>query len=77
VLAASSLRSACSSAGPDHVASHVPDPADLIPSYPTEPDEVSLKATENERQRANHNPRVGGSSPSSGIEEAAPTATTR
>jgi hypothetical protein len=52
------------------VPNHVPDPVDLTPSYSDEPDEASLKRRENERQRANHNPRVGGSSPSSGIKEA-------
>jgi deazaflavin-dependent oxidoreductase (nitroreductase family) len=36
----------------------------------SETDEASFNAAENERQRATHNPRVGGSSPSSGIEEA-------
>jgi hypothetical protein len=35
--------------------------------YCSETDEASFNATESERQRANHNPRVGGSSPSSGI----------
>jgi len=29
----------------DHVPSRVPDPADLIPPYPTEPDDASLNAT--------------------------------
>src|SRR4051794_12218523 len=49
------------------VANRVPESADLTPAYSTEPDEPSLNASENERQRADHNPRVGGSSPSSGI----------
>ena len=52
------------------VPNHVPDSANLTPPYPTKPDEASAYAAENERQRANHNPRVGGSSPSSGIREA-------
>jgi hypothetical protein len=55
---------------PIRVPNGVPNPADLTAPYPTEPDEASLNAAEDERQRANHNPRVGGSSPSSGIEEA-------
>ena len=52
------------------VPNHVPDSANLTPPYPTKPDEASAYAAENERQRANHNPRVGGSSPSSGTTRA-------
>jgi hypothetical protein len=52
------------------VPNYVPESANLIPPYPTKPDEASLNATESERQRANHNPRVGGSSPSSGTVKA-------
>jgi hypothetical protein len=55
---------------PDRVPNRVPDYADLTWPYPTQLDEASLDRTESERQRANHNPRVGGSSPSSGITNA-------
>jgi hypothetical protein len=61
--------------GPDavprnRVPDHVPNPANLVPPYPSEPHEASLNPAVNKRERANHNPRVGGSSPSSGIREA-------
>ena len=55
---------------PDRVPNGVPDFADLTRPYPTQLDEAGLDRTESERRRANHNPRVGGSSPSSGITEA-------
>jgi len=47
----------------------VPDSADLTPARRPEPSRTWLYLGESERQGANHNPRVGGSSPSSGIEE--------
>jgi hypothetical protein len=52
------------------VPNHVPESADLTPAYSVKPNEASLNATGSERQRANHNPRVGGSSPSSGTTKA-------
>jgi hypothetical protein len=51
------------------VPNHVPNPANLTAPYPAEPAEASLNRAESKRQRANHNSRVGGSSPSSGIHE--------
>jgi hypothetical protein len=54
----------------DRVPNDVPNPADLTRPYPAKPDEASLNAVESERQRANHNPLVGGSSPSSGMTKA-------
>jgi hypothetical protein len=42
------------------VPNHVPNPANLTASYPAEPAEASLNRRENERQRANHDPRVRG-----------------
>ena len=53
--------------GGSRVPNRVPESADPSSPYSTESDEASLNAIQDERQRANHNPRVGGSSPSSGI----------
>src|SRR5919202_1576130 len=52
---------------PDLVPNFVPDSANMTVASAPERRLAWLYLGENERQGANHNPRVGGSSPSSGI----------
>jgi hypothetical protein len=50
-----------------YVPNHVPDTADLTRQNQTEPDEKRLYKAKSRPPERHHNPRVGGSSPSSGI----------